>query len=156
MWPYRPIRPISAPPASWSRPVQHVVVWPFPGRSVRPARAIARAIRRPVSPDRLTWRLALARERGALLVAEGCLIPLGLFPDRVRRGGPVPAYVGVGRAAYRAAGHLEPAYGFHLMVEALRFLRGPDQSGLLSLARDDSETTTRVLRGHPVLVFSSR
>jgi hypothetical protein len=122
--------------------------------------ALARAMRRPVEPDRLAWRLALARERGterdALLVAEDCLIALGLFPDRVRRVGPVPAYVGVGRAAYRAAGHLEPAYGFHLMVEALRFLRGPDASGLLSLARDGSGAAAARLRGQGILVFPAR
>jgi hypothetical protein len=42
------------------------------------ALAIARAMRRPVDPDRLTWRLARAAEGGterdALQVAEDCLI----------------------------------------------------------------------------------
>jgi hypothetical protein len=122
--------------------------------------AIARAMRRPVDPDRLTWRLALARERGterdALLVAEDCLISLGLFPERVRRVGPVPVYVGVGRTAYRAAGHLEPAFGFHLMVDTLRFLRDPDQSGLLSLARDGSGAAARLLQGRGVIVLGAR
>lgn len=124
------------------------------------ALALARAFRRPVDPDRLTWRLALARERGterdALQVAEDCLISLGLFPERVRRVGPVQTYVGVGRAAYRAAGHLEPAYGFHLMVEALRFLREPDRSRLLDLARDGSGAAGDRLRGQGVLVFPGR
>ena len=124
------------------------------------ALALARAFSRPVDPDRLTWRLALARERGterdALQVAEDCLISLGLFPDRVRRVGPVQTYVGVGRAAYRAAGHLEPAYGFHLMVEALRFLREPDRSRLLDLARDGSGAATRELRTRGVLVLTRR
>jgi len=124
------------------------------------ALAIARAMRRPVDPDRLTWRLANARDRGtqrdALLVAEDCLISLGLFPERVRRIAPVPAYVGVGRAAYRAAGHLEPAYGFYLMVEALRFLAEPDRRRLFELARDGSEVAATRLRGQGVIVFPAR
>lgn len=124
------------------------------------ALAIARAMRRPVDPDRLTWRLALARERGterdALEVAEDCLISLGLFPERVRRVGPIPAYVGVGRAAYQAAGHLEPAYGFHLMVEALRFLAEPDRTRLLDLARDGSVAAAHRLRGQGVIVLPRR
>lgn len=124
------------------------------------ALALARAFRRPVDPDRLSWRLALARERGAdrdaLQVAEDCLISLGLFPERVRRVGPIPTYVGVGRAAYRAAGHLEPAYGFHLMVEALRFLPDPDRTRLFELARDGSGAAAARLRGQGLLVFPSR
>lgn len=124
------------------------------------ALAIARAMRRPVDPDRLTWRLALARERGterdALQVAEDCLISLGLFPERVRRVGPIPTYMGVGRAAYRTAGHLESAYGFHLMVEALRFLSEPDRTRLLQFARDGSSAAAARLRGQGVLVLSRR
>lgn len=124
------------------------------------ALALARAFRRPIDPDRLTWRLTLARERGAerdaLQVAEDCLISLGLFPERVRRVGPVQTYLGVGRAAYRAAGHLEPAYGFHLMVEALRFLNPPDQDRLIALSRDGSGAATRILRGQGVLVLMRR
>lgn len=122
--------------------------------------AVARAIRRPVDPDRLTWRLALARERGterdALQIAEDCLISLGLFPERVRRVGPIQTYIGVGRAAYRAAGHLEPAYGFHLMVEALRFLSAPDQDRLIALSRDGSGAAARELRARGVLVLGPR
>ena len=124
------------------------------------ALALARAFRRPVDPDRLTWRLALARERGterdALQVAEDCLISLGLFPERVRRVGPIPAYVGVGRSAYRAAGHPEPAYGFHLMVETLRFLTIPDQDRLIALSGDGSGAATRQLGARGVLVFGRR
>jgi hypothetical protein len=124
------------------------------------ALAIARAFRRPVDPDRLTWRLALARERGAerdaLRVAEDCLISLGLFPERVRRVGPVQTHLGVGRAAYRAAGHLEPAYGFHLMVESLRFLGAPDQARLIALSGDGSGAAARQLSSRGVLVFGSR
>jgi hypothetical protein len=119
--------------------------------------ALARAMRRPIDPDRLTWRLALARERGAerdaLRVAEDCLISLGLFPERLRRVAPVPTYIGVGRSAYRAAGHLEPAYGFHLMVDALRFLAAPDQARLLALSGDGSGAAARELRARGVLVF---
>lgn len=124
------------------------------------ALAIARAFRRPVDPDRLTWRLALAHERGAgrdaLLVAEDCLISLGLFPERVRRIGPIQIYMGVGRAAYRAAGHLEPAYGFPLMVEALRFLGAPDQARLIALSGDGSGAAARQLSARGVLVLSRR
>lgn len=122
--------------------------------------ALARAMRRAIDPDRLTWRLTLARERGterdALQVAEDCLISLGLFPERLRRIAPAPTYVGVGRAAYRAAGQLEPAYGFHLMVESLRFLAEPDQSRLLALSGDGSGAATRELRAQGVMLFGRR
>lgn len=121
------------------------------------ALALARAMRRPVDPDRLTWRLAQARERGtergALRIAEDCLIALGLFPERVRRVGPIPAYLGVGRAAYLSAGQTEPAYGFHLMVDTLRFLSEPDQGRLLDLSWDGSGAAARGLRERGILLF---
>jgi hypothetical protein len=84
----------------------------------------ARYIGRAIGVDLLTVRVTRALEAGAprdvmRALADECLIACALFEDRLRRGGSVRHYVGLGQATYDAASMTEQAWGFVHMRDVI-------------------------------------
>jgi hypothetical protein len=52
-------------------------------------------------------------------LADECLIACAFFEDRLRRGGSIRHYVGLGQATYDAAAMTEQAYGFVHMRDVI-------------------------------------
>lgn len=84
----------------------------------------ARFIGRAIGVDLLTVRVARVLEAGAppdvvRELADECLIACALFEARLRRGGSLRHYVGLGQATYDAAHMTEQAYGFVHMRDVI-------------------------------------
>jgi hypothetical protein len=84
----------------------------------------ARFIGRAVGVDLLTVRVTRALDNGAprdaiRALADECLIACAFFEDRLRRGGSIRHYVGLGQATYDAADMTEQAYGFVHMRDVI-------------------------------------
>lgn len=90
------------------------------------ASTLARYMRRPIAPDRLTLRLMDAAQRGARQgesrqIGDECLISCAFFATRLtRQGGTIVHYAGVGQTAYQIAGMPEVASGFSDMLDVLQ------------------------------------
>ncbi len=93
------------------------------------ASTLARYMRRPLAPDRLTIRLMDAARRRARQgesrqIGDECLISCAFFSERlVRRGGSIVHYAGLGQTAYAIAGMPEMASGFPDMLDVLQASR---------------------------------
>jgi len=90
------------------------------------AATLARYMRRPIAPDRLTIRLMDAAHRGAgkgesRRIGDECLISCAFFAARLtRQGGTIVHYAGLGQAAYEIAGMPDVAGGFPDMLDVLQ------------------------------------
>jgi len=84
----------------------------------------ARHIGKTIRVDLLTIRVNRALDGGAPCdsireLADECLIACAFFEDRLRRGGSIRHYVGLGQATYDAASMTEQAYGFVHMRDVI-------------------------------------
>lgn len=93
------------------------------------ASTLARYMRRPIRPDRLTIRLLdavrkSARKGESRQIGDECLISCAFFEARLtRHGGTIIHYAGLGQAAYAVAGMPEMADGFPDMLDVLQASR---------------------------------
>ena len=110
----------------------------------------ARFIGHSVGVDQLTVRVTRALDGGAprdaiRALADECLIACAFFEDRLRRGGPIRHYVGLGQATYDAAAMTEQAYGFMHMRDVIASAAesGPVEAPVLIDRARAGSTTAR-------------
>ncbi len=111
------------------------------------ASTLARYVRQPIRPDRLTARLLDAAQRRARTgetrqIGDECLISCAFFEARLtRRGGSIVHYAGLGQAAYAMAGMPEIADGFPDMLDVLHASRPKlEERALPRKNAEDGET----------------
>jgi hypothetical protein len=120
----------------------------------------ARFIGRAVGIDLLTVRVTRALDDGAprdaiRALADECLIACAFFEDRLRRGGSIRHYVGLGQATYDAAAMTEQAYGFVPMRDVIASAAEGTRAEapvLVDRARAGSVTARDELAGQNVVI----
>lgn len=120
----------------------------------------ARYIGKAIGVDLLTVRVARALDGGAprdvmRALADECLIACALFEARLRRGGSLRHYVGLGQATYDAASMSEQAYGFihmrDVIASAAEGVR-VEAPVLIDRARSGSATAREELAAQNVVI----
>ena len=120
----------------------------------------ARYITREIDVDRLTVRAVSAMDANApsdILrdLADQTLIACSFFEERLRRSGVVRHYIGVGQVTYDAAGIVEQAYGFSMLMDILSISnKCTDINKLLDLARGGSNVAKRQIGN--IIVFPTK
>jgi hypothetical protein len=119
----------------------------------------ARFLGAEIRVDLLTVRISRAMDEGAPRdamrdLADECLIATAFFAERLRRGGAVRHYVGLGQMTYDAADLTEQAYGFVHMrdVMASAANQKPDARMLFEQARAGSATARGELAAQNVVI----
>lgn len=125
----------------------------------------ARFIGRTIRVDLLTLRVTRAMDGGAprdglRALADECLIACALFEERLRRGGALRHYVGLGQMTYDAAAMTEQAYGFVHMRDVIATAAGragapgrqEDSRVLIDRARAGSATARAELADRNVVM----
>lgn len=123
---------------------------------------LARFIDRPVSPEKMTYRLAEITDgkkaSGEIRqIGDECLIGCAFFRPRIKYvGGSVRHYSRIGATAYDHAGMTEAALGFPHMLDVLCGIQEKAKDPILDLierARAGSVAAREGLRRDGVLVF---
>ncbi len=121
----------------------------------------ARFIGREIRVDLLTVRVTRAMDGGAprdglRALADECLIACAFFEERLRRGGAIRHYVGLGQTTYDAADMTEQAYGFVHMRDVIATAAGrvnaEDSRVLIDRARAGSATARAELADRNVVM----